>query len=114
MDALDEALRLSKPMIFHSDQGSQYTCSPFIDELKAHRIQISMSGRGRCFDNILAERLWRTVKYEEVYLKEYGDGHELIRSLPQSFEYYNDDRPHMSLDYQTPAEAYHQNRQSLR
>jgi len=72
-----------------------------------------MSGLGRCFDNILVERLWRTVKYEEIYLKEYGDGHELIRSLQHYFEYYNDDRPHMSLDYQTPAEAYHQNRQSL-
>ena len=87
MDALDEALSMSKPMVFHSDQGSQYTGSDFIDELKAHKIKISMSGRGRCFDNILAERLWRTVKYEEVYLREYGDGHELIRSLRQYFEY---------------------------
>jgi len=114
MDALDEALQGSKPVIFHSDQGSQYTSLDFIDELKDRKINISMSGRGRCFDNILVERLWRTVKYEEVYLKEYGDGHELIRSLQHYFEYYNNDRPHMSLDYQTPAEAYHQNRQSLR
>ena len=113
MDALDEALRQSKPMIFHSDQGSQYTCSPFIDELKAHRIQISMSGKGRCFDNILAERLWRTVKYEEVYLREYADGHDLIRSLRQYFEYYNNRRPHRSLGYQTPAEAYQKSRLSL-
>ena len=73
-----------------------------------------MSGRGRCFDNILAERLWRTVKYEEVYLREYVDGHELIRSLRQYFEYYNNRRPHRSLGYQTPAEAYQKNRQSLR
>ena len=114
MDALDEALRGSRPNMFHSDQGCQYTGNDFTGELIAQKIKISMSGRGRCFDNILAERLWRTVKYEEVYLKEYGDGHELIRSLQQYFEYYNDDRPHMSLDYQTPAEAYHQNRQSLR
>ena len=113
MDALDEALSMSKPVVFHSDQGSQYTCSDFIDELKAHEIKISMSGRGRCFDNILAERLWRTVKYEEVYLREYSDGHELIRSLRQYFEYYNYRRPHMSLDYKTPAEVY-QTRQSLR
>ena len=114
MDALDEALRGAKPVMFHSDQGSQYTSIDFIDELKNRKIKISMSGQGRCFDNILVERLWRTVKYEEVYLKEYGDGHELIRSLQHYFEYYNDERPHMSLDYQTPAEAYHQNRQSLR
>ena len=114
MDALDEALRCSKPAIFHSDQGCQYTGKDFTDELKAHKIKISMSGRKRCFDNILVERLWRTVKYEEVYLKEYGDGHDLICSLQHYFEYYNDERPHMSLDYQTPAEAYRQNRQSLR
>ena len=114
MDALDEALSISKPMIFHSDQGSQYTCSDFIDELKSRKIEISMSGRGRCFDNILAERLWRTVKYEEVYLREYGNGHELIRSLQQYFEYYNHRRPHRSLGYKTPAEVYQQIRQSLR
>ena len=94
MDALDEALGRSEPMIFHSDQGSQYTCSDFIDELKARKIEISMSGRGRCFDNILVERLWRTVKYEEVYLREYGNGHELIRCLQQYLEYYNYQRPH--------------------
>ena len=114
MDALDEALSMSKPMVFHSDQGSQYTCIDFIDELKARKIKISMSGRGRCFDNILAERLWRTVKYEEVYLREYGDGHELIRSLQQYFEYYNYRRPHRSLGYKTPAEVYYADRQSLR
>ena len=113
MDALDEALSMSKPTIFHSDQGSQYTCSDFIGELKARKIRVSMSGRGRCFDNILVERLWRTVKYEEVYLREYGDGHELIRSLRRYFEYYNYRRPHRSLGYKTPAEAYHQRRQSL-
>ena len=114
MDVLDEALSMSKPVIFHSDQGRQYTCTDFVNELQKRDIKISMSGRGRCFDNILAERLWRTVKYEEVYLREYGDGHELIRSLRQYFEYYNYHRPHMSLDYKTPAEVYHQSRQSLR
>ena len=114
MDALDEALRGSRPNMFHSDQGCQYTGNDFTGELIAQKIKISMSGRGRCFDNILVERLWRTVKYEEIYLKEYGDGHELIRSLQRYFEYYNDDRPHMSLDYQTPAEVYHQNHPSLR
>ena len=114
MDALDEALNVSKPKIFHSDQGSQYTCTDFIDELKAHKIKVSMSGKGRCFDNILAERLWRTVKYEEIYLREYGDGHELIRSLRQYFDYYNHRRPHKSLGRKTPAEVYQASAQSLR
>jgi len=113
MDALDEALRLSKPMIFHSDQGSQYTSINFVDELKSHKIKVSMSGRGRCFDNILAERLWRTVKYEEIYLRDYGDGHELIRSLREYFDYYNFRRPHRSLDKKTPSEMYQMNGQSL-
>jgi putative transposase len=114
MDALDEALGVSKPMIFHSDQGSQYTSSDFVDELKSHKIKISMSGRGRCFDNILAERLWRTVKYEEIYLREYGDGHDLIRSLREYFDYYNYHRPHKSLGKKTPAEVYLTGGQSLR
>jgi putative transposase len=114
MDALDEALGMSKPRVFHSDQGSQYTCSDFIDELKDRKIKISMSGQGRCFDNILSERLWRTVKYEEVYLHEYSDGHELIRSLREYFEYYNYRRPHSSLDYKTPVQVYQTGRQSLR
>jgi len=113
MDALDDALRMSKPRIFHSDQGSQYTCSDFVDELKERKIKISMSGRGRCFDNILAERLWRTVKYEEVYLREYNDGHDLIRSLRKYFEYYNYRRPHRSLDNKTPALVYQTSRRSL-
>ena len=106
LDALDEAIIVSKPMIFHSDQGKQYTCGKFIKELKDRQIDISMSGKGRCFDNILNERLWRTVKYEEVYLRQYANGHELIHSLRQYFDYYNNHRPHMSLDYQTPSEVY--------
>jgi putative transposase len=114
MDALDEALSVAKPTVFHSDQGSQYTSSDFIDELKAHKIRVSMSGKGRCFDNILAERLWRTVKYEEIYLREYDDGHELIRFLRQYFDYYNHRRPHKSLGRITPAEVYYADRQSLR
>ena len=114
MDALDEALSVAKPTVFHSDQGSQYTSSDFIDELKAHKIKISMSGRGRCFDNILVERLWRTVKYEEIYLREYADGHKLIRSLRKYFDYYNHHRPHKSLDRKTPAEVYQASDQSLR
>lgn len=106
LDALDEALSSSKPKIFHSDQGSQYTCSDFVDELKSRRIEISMSGRGRCFDNILAERLWRTVKYEEVYLKDYADEAEARRELRRYFRFYNQERLHQALDYHTPAEVY--------
>lgn len=106
LDALDEAMKISRPMIFHSDQGKQYTCGKFIKELKGYNIEISMSGKGRCFDNILNERLWRTVKYEEVYLRQYANGHELIRSLRRYFDYYNNHRPHMSLDYKTPSEVY--------
>ena len=113
MDVLDEALSVSRPQIFHSDQGKQYTSTKFVDALKAAGICISMSGKGRAFDNILVERLWRTVKYEEIYLREYSDGHELIRSLRRYFDYYNNHRPHISLDYRTPSEVYFDGRDSL-
>jgi putative transposase len=113
LDGLDEALQISTPEIFHSDQGKQYTSSKFVDTLKDNSIRVSMSGRGRAFDNILVERLWRTVKYEEVYLREYADGHDLIRSLRRYFDYYNNQRPHSSLGYRTPAEVYFEGRDSL-
>jgi putative transposase len=113
LDAMDEALSVSRPRIFHSDQGKQYTSTKFVDTLKTGDIRISMSGKGRCFDNILAERLWRTVKYEEVYLREYADGHDLIGSLRRYFEYYNNYRPHSSLGYRTPSEVYFEGRDSL-
>ena len=113
LDALDDALSLSRPQIFHSDQGKQYTSTKFVDILKTGDIRISMSGKGRAFDNILTERLWRTVKYEEVYLREYADGHDLIGSLRRYFDYYNNHRPHSSLGYRTPAEVYFEGRDSL-
>ena len=113
LDALDEALSNRRPKIFHSDQGKQYTCTRFVDILKSRDIAISMSGRGRVFDNILVERLWRTVKYEEIYLREYSDGHGLIRSLHRYFDYYNNHRPHSSLGYCTPSEVYGSGRDSL-
>jgi putative transposase len=106
LDALDEALAKSKPQVFHSDQGRQYTSSKFLDALNEVKVQISMSGKGRAFDNILVERLWRTVKYEEIYLHQYSDGHDLISALERYFDYYNNRRPHQSLDYRTPAEVY--------
>ncbi len=114
LDALDEAFRISTPEIFHSDQGKQYTCSDFIKELTDRKINISMSGRGRCFDNIFVERLWRTLKYEEIYLKDDDDGHHLIGSLRIYFDYYNNHRPHTSLDDMTPAEVYQESQRSLR
>jgi putative transposase len=113
IDALDEALTISRPGIFHSDQGKQYGSTKFVETLKGRDIRISMSGRGRAFDNILVERLWRTVKYEEVYLRQYADGHELIRSLRRYFDYYNNRRPHSSLRFRTPAEVYFAGRDSL-
>ena len=106
VEALKRALAKGKPAIFNSDQGSQFTCLEWLKILQAHGIQISMDGRGRCFDNIFVERLWRTVKYEEVYLKEYQDVWETEESLRNYFEFYNYQRPHQSLKYQTPFEAY--------
>ena len=113
LDVLDEALLVLRPHIFHSDQGKQYVSIRFVDTLKERDICISMSGKGRVFDNILAERLWRTVKYEEVYLREYRDGHDLIKSFRRYFDYYNNHRPHSSLSYRTPAEVYFEGRDSL-
>jgi putative transposase len=113
IEALDKALSISRPRIFHSDQGKQYTSVSFVDILRENKVEISMSGRGRAFDNILVERLWRTVKYEEVYLREYCDGMDLKKSLSRYFDYYNNYRPHSSLDYRTPAEAYFAGRDSL-
>jgi putative transposase len=106
IEMLEEALAKGSPEVFHSDQGRQYTCAGFVEKLKENGIKISMSGRGRAFDNILVERLWRTVKYEEVYLREYSDGLELSRSLRRYFDFYNKTRLHQSLGYLTPREAY--------
>ena len=101
-----EALRTDKPEIHNSDQGSQFTSKDYTDLLKNDNIKISMDGRGRCMDNIFTERLWRTVKYEEVYLKSYSDIIEAEQNLKRYFDFYNNRRPHQSLNYQTPAEVY--------
>ena len=106
VETLKRALKKSKPEIFNSDQGSQFTAIEWLKILQENKIQISMDGRGRCFDNIFVERLWRSVKQEEVYLKEYADVWEADESLRQYFEFYNYQRPHQSLKYQTPFEAY--------
>ena len=107
LDALDQAIRLyGKPDIFNSDQGSQFTSTDFTDRLKAQGIRISMDGRGRALDNIFVERLWRSVKYEEIYLYDYATVTELIQGLKKYFWFYNTERQHQSLDYQTPHAVY--------
>lgn len=104
--ALEEALRKGKPEIFNTDQGSQFTGEAFTSLLKQHGIRISMDGKGSYRDNLFIERLWRTVKYEEVYLKAYQDGREARISLGRYFQFYNTERPHQSHGYRTPAEVY--------
>lgn len=107
VSALESALRrYGKPEIFNTDQGSQYTGKAFTDVLKNNGIKISMDGKGRAMDNIMIERLWRTVKYEEIFLKDYTSVLDLIRSLKSYFEFYNEERSHSSLNDLTPAEAY--------
>lgn len=104
--AVKEALRYGKPEIHNSDQGSQFTDKNYISVLNENGIKISMDGRGRCFDNIFTERLWRTVKYEEVYLKDYESFEDARQNLEKYFQTYNYRRLHQSLNYQTPAEIY--------
>ena len=104
--ALERALAMGRPEIFNTDQGSQFTSEDFTGRLQAAGILISMDGRGRAFDNIFVERLWRSVKYEEVYLRDYETVGEGTLRLGGYFEFYNNERPHQSLDYRTPAEVY--------
>lgn len=106
VDTLSEALKVGKPEIHNSDQGSQFTSLGYLGILLGHGIKISMDGKGRALDNIFTERLWRTVKYEEVYLHEYQTPLEAYQKIKQYFHFYNHKRPHQSLDYQTPAEVY--------
>ena len=106
---LKKALSLARPQIHNSDQGSQFTSNDYIQTLQTHpKIQISMDGKNRCFDNIFTERLWRTVKYEEVYLKDYNSFSQANQSLTEYLNTYNHERLHQSLNYQTPAEVYFQ------
>jgi len=106
-EALDEALaRHGKPEIFNSDQGSQFTSEEFISRLSRHHISISMDGRGRALDNVFVERLWRSVKYENVYLKGYETMQDAQCGLSEYFHYYNHQRPHQSLKYQRPWAIY--------
>lgn len=106
VDMLREAVRYAVPEIFNSDQGSQFTSDEFTGVLRDHGVRISMDGRGRAYDNIFVERLWRTVKYEEVYLKEYDGVRDAKAQLKRYFDFYNNERSHQSLGYKTPAEVY--------
>ena len=95
VDALKEALGQGQPEVFNTDQGSQFTSLEFTQALQEHGVKISMDGKGRYNDNIFVERLWRTVKYEEVYLKAYANATEARRELSAYFRFYNDQRPHL-------------------
>jgi putative transposase len=106
VDALKCALRRGQPEVFNSDQGSQFTSEKFTGELEARQIAISMDGRGRCLDNIFVERLWRSLKYEEVYLKDYESVAEARNGIERYFRFYNQERLHQSLGYRPPAAVY--------
>ena len=103
IEALKGALRRGRPEIFNTDQGSQFTSEQFTGELAAREIAISMDGRGRCMDNIFIERLWRSLKYEEVYLKDYESVTEARAGIERCFRFYNQERLHQGLQYRTPA-----------
>jgi putative transposase len=107
VSALESAIRLyGVAELFNTDQGAQFTSNDFIEVLNKNSIKISMDGKGRWMDNVFIERLWRSVKYEEVYLKEYQTVAVLRQGLGDYFRFYNDERPHQSLDTYTPSEAY--------
>ena len=106
--AIDRALLQAIPEICNTDQGSQFTSPRFTERLLAAGAHVSMDGRGRVVDNIFTERLWRSVKYEEVYLHDYGSPREARQNLGRYFNFYNFDRPHQALDYRTPADLYYQ------
>jgi putative transposase len=107
LEALEAALaQHGRPEIHNSDQGVQFTSGPYVECLEAAGVQVSWDGRGRVYDNIFVERLWRSVKYEHLYLHESADGAELERGLSGYFRFYNEERPHQALGYQTPTEVF--------
>jgi putative transposase len=110
VEALDRALLVGsncgKPQVFNSDQGGQFTSHEYTARLLAHSVRISMDGKGRALDNIFVERLWRSVKQEEVYIRDYQTTEEAVSSLGRYFDFYNHRRLHQSLDYKTPAQVY--------
>ena len=109
-EMLEEALSRGRPEVFNTDQGVQFTAEAFTGRRVAAGVAVSMDGKGRCLDNVFVERLWRTVKYEELYLRCYETVPELERGLVRYFRFYNEERFHQSLGYQTPAQVYRQGR----
>ncbi len=109
LEALEAALSERRPEIFNSDQGVPFTSAAFTRRLEQAEVRISMDGRGRVFDNIFVERLWRTLKYEDIYLKDYQSVVELLQGLTEYFKFYNNERPHQGLGYRTPAAVYQAN-----
>ena len=106
LEALDNALRKGKPEIFNTDQGSQFTSIKYTERLLEEDIRISMDSKGRVFDNIFIERFWRNLKYEDIYIKDYQSAAEVILGIEEYFDFYNNRRPHQSLNYFTPADIY--------
>jgi len=106
IEALEEALSISTPETFNSDQGSQFTAKGFTSILEDHGVAISMDGKGRATDNVFIERLWRTLKYEDIYLKDYETAKQLRAGLKKYIHFYRHQRPHSSLGYRTPGEVY--------
>jgi putative transposase len=106
LEAVDQALAVNCPTIWNSDQGAHFTSPQYLGRLEERGIQISRDGKGRALDNIFTERLWRTVKYEEVYLPSYATPREARQSLARYFAFYNHERPHQALGYRTPAALY--------
>lgn len=106
MEAVQQALALATPQIWNSDQGSHFTSPQYTQVLLAHQVRISMDGKGRALDNIFTERLWRTVKYEEVYIKDYMTPRDARAGISDYLRFYNQQRVHQALDYRTPAEVY--------
>jgi putative transposase len=106
LEMLEEALRGGRPEIFNTDQGVQFTAAAFTGRLESAGVAVSMDGRGRALDNVFVERLWRSVKYEDIYIQGYDTVPRLHRGLARYFAFYNDERPHQSLDYRTPAAVY--------
>jgi putative transposase len=106
LEALDEALAMGRPEIFNTDQGSQFMAQEYTGRLEEAGIALSRDGRGRALDNVFVERLWRSVKYEDIYIKDYDGVAELEAGLTAYFRFYDEERPHQSLGYRTPAEVY--------
>jgi putative transposase len=110
LEMLEEALSQGRPKVFNTDQGVQFTAQAWTGRLESARVAVSMDGRGRCLDNVFVERLWRTVKYEDIYLWRYETVVQLQQGLRRYFPYYNEVRLHQALDYRTPARVYQERR----